>query len=64
MSLESGHLMIQPGGPQKIPLNAASETTFFTVTPNLEIEFAKDERSVVTHLTVRQGGVEMKAVRK
>jgi quinohemoprotein ethanol dehydrogenase len=64
VSLENGQLMLQPGGPQKIPLNAASETTFFTVTPNLEIEFVKDPQGVVTHLTVRQGGDEMKAVRK
>ena len=65
ITLENGQLMLQAGGPQKIQMYPTSNTTFFTVTPNLRLEFVKSENGAVTGLTVQQGqNAPMKAVRK
>jgi serine-type D-Ala-D-Ala carboxypeptidase/endopeptidase len=62
-TLENGHLVLQ-AGQSKLQLFAASETKFFSVTPNLQIEFVKDEQGAVTHFVLRQGTNEVKAPRK
>jgi PQQ-dependent dehydrogenase (methanol/ethanol family) len=71
VTLDNGKLMLQLGGGPPLQMYATSETTFFTLTPNLVIQVQKDASGTVTQLGVRQGRPgaaantpEMKAVRK
>jgi PQQ-dependent dehydrogenase (methanol/ethanol family) len=69
--LDGGKLKLQSLGGPALEMYATSDTTFFTLTPNLQIQVVKDTQGTITHLGVRQGfpgrgnpGPEMKAVRK
>jgi CubicO group peptidase (beta-lactamase class C family) len=63
ITIESGQLISQVSGQGKVPLFATSETKFFPKVVDAEIEFGKDDKGVVTHLVLRQGGRDMKASR-
>ncbi len=65
LSVDNGRLATTfPGSPQKIPLFAESPTIFYMKMPqNVELRFVKDESGVV-RLTFRQGGQEMRAIRR
>ena len=63
ITVEGGHLISQLSGQGKVPLFAESETKFFTKVVDAEIEFFKDESGSVSHLILRQNGVDNKAVR-
>jgi hypothetical protein len=60
--------MAQPPGPagRQVQLHPSSETTFFLMPGNIRIEFVKDEKGLVTHLTLggAQGINTTKAVRR
>jgi hypothetical protein len=69
--LNGGKLMLQSLAGPPLEMYATSDTTFFTLTPNLQIQVVKDAQGTITHLGVRQGfpgrgnpGPEMKAVRR
>jgi hypothetical protein len=47
--------MLEVGGGPKLEMFATSDTAFFTLTPNVQIEVVKDAQGAVTHLNVRQG---------
>jgi uncharacterized protein YneR len=64
ITLEGNQLMAQATGQGKIPIFAEFETKFFAKAVDVQIEFLKDDKGVVTHLMLRQGPVEMKAPRK
>jgi len=61
--LAGGQLTSQLSGQSAIPIFPESETNFFPKVVDAEIEFGRDERGAVTHLTLRQGGRETKCVR-
>ena len=61
---ENGQLITQATGQGKIPLYAASETKFFPIVIDAEIDFVKDDQGTVTNLILHQGGHDMKAPRK
>ena len=63
ITIEGGQLISQVSGQGKVPLFATSETKFFPKVVDAEIEFGKDDRGVVTHLVLHQGGRDMKASR-
>ena len=63
ITIESGQLISQVSGQGKVPLFATSETKFFPKVVDAEIEFGKDDKGVVTHLVLHQGGRDMKASR-
>ena len=64
ITLEGNQLVSQATGQTKIPLYAESETKFFPKVMDAEIEFLKDNKGTVTHLMLRQGAMETKALRK
>jgi hypothetical protein len=64
VTVENGQLMTQATGQGKIPLFAESETKFFPVVIDAEIDFVKDADGKVTHLVLHQNGHDMKAPRK
>jgi len=64
ITLESGQLVSQATGQDKMPLFAESETKFFPKLIDAEIEFFKDGKGAVTHLVLHQGAAEIKAPRK
>jgi len=64
MTLEGGQLMTQATGQSKFPLFAESETKFFLKVVDAEVEFFMNEKGVVTHLILHQGGHDGKAIRK
>ena len=64
VTVENGQLMTQATGQGKIPLFAESETKFFPVVIDAEIEFVKDADGKVSNLVLNQNGHEMKAPRK
>ena len=63
ITIESGQLISQVSGQGKVPLFATSETRFFPKVVDAEIEFGKDDKGVVTHLVLHQGGRDVKASR-
>ena len=63
ITIESGQLISQVSGQGKVPLFATSETKFFPKVVDAEIEFGKDDKGVVTHLVLHQGGRDVKASR-
>jgi len=64
VTLENGQLMTQATGQGKISLFAESETKFFPVVIDAEIDFLKDDQGKVTSLFLHQGGHDIKAPRK
>jgi hypothetical protein len=64
VTVENGELVTQATGQGKVPMLAASETRFFPTRFDAEIEFIKDDQGRVTSFVLRQGGQEMKGVRK
>ena len=64
MTLEGSRLMTQATVQPKFPLFAASETRFFLKVVDAEVEFVRNEKGEVTHLILRQGGSDTKAVRR
>ncbi len=63
ITIDNGQLISQVSGQGKVPLFATSETKFFPKVVDAEIEFGKDDKGVVTHLVLHQGGRDMKAPR-
>jgi CubicO group peptidase (beta-lactamase class C family) len=64
ITLEGDQLAAQATGQEKLQLFPESETKFFAKVVDLEIEFLKDDKGVVTHLMLHQGPAEIKAPRK
>ena len=64
MTVEGGQLMAQATSQPKFPLFAESETRFFLKVVDAQVDFVKDDKGVVTHLVLHQGGRDMKAERK
>jgi len=63
ITLEGNQLYLQASGQNKFPLFAESETKFFLKVLDVQTEFVKDSKGVVTHLIHRQGGNEITALR-
>jgi hypothetical protein len=63
ITLEGDQLFTQASGQNKFPLFAETETKFFLKVLDVETEFVKDDKGVVTHLLHRQMGNEIKAPR-
>lgn len=61
---ENNQLMAQATGQDKSPIYAESETMFFPIVVEAEIEFVKDDHGKVTSLILHQGGHDMKAPKK
>jgi CubicO group peptidase (beta-lactamase class C family) len=65
VTLQGSQLITEATGQDaKIPLFAESEASFFAKVIDAQIEFGKDENGKVTHLTLHQGPVSIKAPRK
>ena len=64
ITVEDGKLMMLPTGQGKLPLFAESESKFFPIAIDTEIEFVKDEHGTVTLLIVHRNGHDMKAPKK
>ncbi len=63
VTLESGQLVTQLTGQQKVPVFAESETTFFPKVVDATIVFQKDAAGAVTGLTLNQAGRSLPATR-
>ncbi|NQT17120.1 MAG: DUF3471 domain-containing protein, partial [Planctomycetes bacterium] len=64
VTVEDGKLMVQATGQPKLPVFAESKTEFFYKIVDAQISFVPDEDGKVKHLTLHQGGLNLKAVRK
>ena len=64
ITLADGRLMTQLSRQPTFPLFAESETSFFLKVVDAQVEFVTDEKGVVTHAILHQGGRAQKAVRK
>jgi CubicO group peptidase (beta-lactamase class C family) len=64
MTVEGDQLMTQATGQPKFPMFAESETKFFLKVVDAQVEFFRNDKGVVTHLVLHQGGQDMKASRK
>jgi len=64
ITLEGNRLMSQGTNQLALPLFPESETSFFLKAVDAQIEFAKNDKGEVTALTLRQGGNEMRAVKR
>ena len=64
VTVENGQLMTQATGQGKIALFAESETKFFPIVIDAEIDFVKDASGKVTQLVLHQNGHDMPAPRK
>ena len=64
VTLEGDQLITQITGQPKVPIFAESEMKFFPKVVDAEIEFFKNENGQVTHLVLRQGGHDIKALKK
>jgi CubicO group peptidase (beta-lactamase class C family) len=64
VTVENGQLITQATGQGKVPIFAKSQTTFFPIVIDAEIEFASDSQGNLVGLVLHQGGHEMKAKRK
>jgi CubicO group peptidase (beta-lactamase class C family) len=62
--VKDGQMFTQATGQREVPMLAASETRFFPVDFDAEIEFVKDDQGKVTGIVLRQGGQETKGTRK
>ena len=58
---EGDRLMTQATGQPKVELFPESETKYFLKVVDARITFVKDDRGVVTHLVLHQGGKDQKA---
>ena len=58
---EGDRLMTQATGQPKVELFPESETKYFLKVVDAQITFVKDDRGVVTHLILHQGGKDQKA---
>lgn len=71
LSLENNHLMSQAladqpqKGPEqpKVQLYPESETSFFTKTPETQIQFFKDNKGDIARMVLRQGGLDFDGIR-
>ena len=64
ITLEDGKLVSQLGPQPKVPIFAASETSFFAKVVDATIEFEKDETGAVAALLLHQGPNNIRAPRK
>jgi len=64
VTVENGQLMTQATGQGKIPLFAESETRFFPIVIDADIDFVKDAQGKVTSLVLHQNGHNMNAPKK
>src|SRR5437764_6860860 len=64
ITLEGNRLMSQATNQPALPLFPESETSFFLKAVDAQIEFTKNDKGEVTSLTLRQGGNEMKALKR
>jgi CubicO group peptidase (beta-lactamase class C family) len=64
MTVENGRLMTQITGQPKFELFAESETSFFLKVVEAKVEFFTGAAGAVTHIVIRQGGRETKALRR
>ena len=64
VTLEGDQLMGQPMGGPKMALFAEAEGKFFFKAAAAQVEFVKDAAGVITHVVLRGGGRDTKAVRK
>jgi len=64
ITLAEGRLMTQLSRQPRFPLFAESEMAFFLKVVDAQVEFVADEKGVVTHAILHQGGRDQKAVRK
>ena len=64
ITLENGQLMSQATNQAKAPLFAETEKLFFLKIVDAQVEFAQDDKGIVTQLTLHQGGQHLKATRK
>jgi CubicO group peptidase (beta-lactamase class C family) len=63
MTLEDDQLMMQLTGQPKIPLFAETETKFFLMVVNAQVDFSKNDHDEVTDFVLHQNGRDMKAQR-
>jgi hypothetical protein len=63
VTLENGQLMSQATGQNKLEVFAESETKFFLKVIDAQLTFAKSAEGKVTHVTLHQGGQDLKAPR-
>lgn len=63
ITLEDGHLQVEPTGQPKLTLFAESEDMFFLRAVNAQISFARDASGAVTALVLHQAGREQTAPR-
>jgi len=61
---ENNQLQAQATGQDKAPIYPESDTTFFPIVVDAEIEFVKDDQGKVASLVLHQNGRDMKAPRK
>jgi hypothetical protein len=64
VTVEDGHLVTQGSGQGKVPMMAESETKFFPMAFDAELEFYKDEPGHVSYAMLRQNGHETKGLKK
>jgi hypothetical protein len=64
VTVQDGHLVTQPTGQGSYSMLAESETKFFPIAFDAEIEFVKDAQGDVSYLILRQNGNERKALKK
>jgi len=64
VTVENGQLMTQATGQGKIPLFAESETRFFPIVIDADIDFVKDAQGKVISLVLHQSGHNMNAPKK
>ena len=64
VTLEGSQLITQATGQEKIPLFAESDSKFFPVVIDAEIDFVRDANGKVTSLLLHQNGHDMNAPRK
>ena len=65
VTVEGGHLLTEATGQDgTIPVFAESETSFFAKMIDAQIEFGMDQQGNVTHLTLQQGSIRLRAPRK
>ncbi|HXC96864.1 MAG TPA: serine hydrolase [Edaphobacter sp.] len=64
VTVKDGQLITQATGQDSVPLLAESETKFFPTLFDAQIVFIKDGQGKVTSLVLRQGGQEIKGLRK
>lgn len=64
VSSENGQLYVQLTGQPKVEVYASSELELFYTVVAAKIKFTKDDKGIVTRLTLLQGGREIEAIRE